>query len=139
MRKIVKESYQDIAIFLRSSELVNMIIDEFGEDFYDKNNFGQVTEFVVDKVLEMFDEPLIVDERVIVCKVVGTNVDLVDTDQYVVNFNGTYYDYTAQKYNDSFNDLINVGTIPVVQNIIHSDNQITDKLSTVKGYVILGY
>lgn len=137
MKKIVKESYEDIEVYLRSSDLVSQIIDKFGSDFY---NNPDVVDFVDDQLTEKFNtSSQTYIERVVICKVVGKDIDLVDTDHYVINYNGYYYDYTAQLFNESFDNLISTSALPVVQPVIHSDAQITDKLSTVKGYTILGY
>lgn len=134
---ILKESFQDVESYLRSSDLIDKITDEFGNDFSDFDK--EVSEFVIQIVEDQFEDQSIKTERVVVCKVVGEDVDLINSDHTVVNYNGSYYDYTAQKFNDSFNGLIKLTSIPVVQNVIHSDNQLNDKLSTIKGYVLLGY
>lgn len=135
--KILKESFQDVEAYLRSSDLISKIIKEFGDDFSSYNE--EVINFVENEVESQFDDTNIKVEKVVVCKVVGEDVDLINSDHYVINYNGTYYDYTAQEFNDSFNGLIKLTSIPVVQNVIHSDNQLNDKLSTIKGYVLLGY
>ncbi len=135
----ILESYQDIETYLRGAELFETIINNFGDKFYNKNKYGEVVDFVQEYVESKFEINNIEVERVIICKVVGDELDLVDTDQYVINYNGTYYDFCAQRFNNSFNNLITSAIIPVVQKVVHSDKLITDKLSTVKGYVILGY
>ena len=69
----------------------------------------------------------------ILSKLAFDNIDIIDTVHPVINYNGNYYDYTAQRYNNSFDDLISTTNIPITQSIIHSDNQINSNLSTVKG------
>lgn len=136
---IIRESYQDVEMYLRSSDLVEKIINKFGEEFYNKSDYGEVTNYIKQTVSEMFNNTMVDIEKVIVCKVVDSDIDIINTSHYVINFNGNYYDYTAQQFNDSFNGQIRVPNIPVVQMIIHSDNQINSNLSTVKSYVLLGY
>lgn len=136
---IIRESYQDVEMYLRSSDLVERIINKFGEEFYNKSDYGEVTDYIKQTVSEMFNNTMVDIEKVIVCKVVDSDIDIINTSHYVINFNGNYYDYTAQQFNDSFNGQIRVPNIPVVQMIIHSDNQINSNLSTVKSYVLLGY
>lgn len=135
--RILKESFQDVEAYLRGSDLISKIVEEFGDDFSLYNE--EVTNFVKSEVENQFDDTDVKVEKVVVCKVVGEDIDLISSDHYVINYNGTYYDYTAQEFNDSFNGLIKLTSIPVVQNVIHSDNQLNDKLSTIKGYVLLGY
>lgn len=138
MKKILRESYQDIEIYLRSPDLISQLVVAFGENLED---YGQdVTDYVVDTVQSNFGEDIsIKSDEVLVCKVVDEDVDILSTNHSVVNYNGYYYDYLASEFNDSFDDLINIDALPVVQLIIHSDNQISNKLSTVKGYTLLGY
>lgn len=136
---IIRESYQDVELYLRSSDLVEKLVAEFGEEFYNDSDYGEVTNYIQGIVSDMFDNTTVTVEKVIVCRVVDSDIDIINTAHYVINFNGNYYDYTAQAFNDSFNGLISTANIPVVQTIIHSDNQINSNLSTVKGYVLLGY
>ena len=137
MRKIIFESFQDVELYLRSPELIDEIVKEFGTDFSQVDS-RDISEFVVRKVKEVYDYDLN-SEKVVICKVVDEEIDLIGQSHTVVVFNSNYYDYNAQSYNDSFNGMIRVGNLPVVQPVIHSDEQVNDKLSTVKGYVILGY
>ena len=135
---IIRESYQDVENYLRSSDLIEKIILQFGDDFYNEVDYGEVTTYVQSVINEMYGSN-VVPEKVIICKVVDDNIDIIDTAHYVINFNGNYYDFTAQRYNESFDGLIGLANIPVTQSIIHSDNQINSNLSTVRGYVMLGY
>ena len=139
MMKILRESYQDVEVFLRSTDLINQIVEEFGRDSLRNSELAtDICSFVVDQVSQQFDTE-ITFENVVVCKVIGEDIDFVDQMHPVVVFNGFYYDYTAMIYSTSFNNLIQIAALPVVQKIINSDEQITDKLSTIKGYTLLGY
>lgn len=135
---IIRESYQDIELYLRGSDLIEKITDKFGDDFYNIDS-EDVSNYIQQLISDMFDSTLVTIEKVIVCKSIDSDIDIINTTHYVVNFNGNYYDYTAQEFNDSFNGQISISNIPIVQRIIHSDNQINSNLSTVKGYVLLGY
>lgn len=135
---IIRESYQDIELYLRGSDLIEKITDKFGDDFYNIDS-EDVSNYIQQLISDMFDSTLVTVEKVIVCKSIDSDIDIINTTHYVVNFNGNYYDYTAQEFNDSFNGQISISNIPIVQRIIHSDNQINSNLSTVKGYVLLGY
>ena len=134
--KIV-ESYQDIENYLRNAELIDKLIERFGEDFYSQNRYGELIDFIDDIIEEQFGAR-VDGERVVICKVVDEDIDLIDTDHYVVVYNGYYYDYTAMQFSDQFENL-SPASIPVVQKVIKSDDQIIETLSTVKGYIILGY
>ena len=74
---------------------------------------------------------------VVVLKVQGDEVEIVDSGHTVLEYNGFYYDYTPLQYNDEFNNLITEKNIPIVQKVISNDDQINDKVSTVKGYALL--
>lgn len=140
MMKILTESYQDVEVFLRSTDLINQIIEEFGrESLVKAQSADNIVSFVVDKTNTQFSTDEVMATNTVLCKVVGTDIDVVDSRHPVVVFNGYYYDYSALAYNISFNSLIPITALPVIQKIINSDEQITDRLSTIKGYTLLGY
>lgn len=137
--KILRESYQDIESYLRGSELLESIFSKYGKNFAVELTSGEVCNYVRDLVNQMFDTDQIKVEEVSICKATGNQFDLIESTHEVINYNGSYYDYCALAFNDSFNGLIKIANLPIVQKVVHSDKQITDRLSTVKGYVILGY
>lgn len=131
--RILIESIQDVEKYLREGALEELV-NEFGTDLSDK----EAAEFVVNRVKEDFDED-ISTEDVVICKVIGNDVDIISQNHPVIVYNGYYYDYGAQEFNDLFSDLITAAFLPVIQKVIKSDDQISDRLSSVKSYVMLGY
>ena len=131
--RILIESIQDVEKYLREGALEELV-NEFGTDLSDK----EAAEFVVSRVKEDFDEDISIED-VVICKVIGNDVDIISQNHTVIVYNGYYYDYGAQEFNDLFSDLITAAFLPVIQKVIKSDDQISDRLSSVKSYVMLGY
>ena len=135
--RILTESIQDIERFL-SRGIVKDLIDIFGKHLED---YGEdILYQVIDETEEQFGEdnhllPKI--EEVVICKVQGDVVDIVEPSHKVVSYNGYYYDYLAQEFSMSFTGL-DIDSVPIIQKIIKDDNQISERLSSFKGYVMLG-
>lgn len=133
--RILKESIQDIENYLKG-RAVDDLIDTYGSNFSD---FGSdVPDHVSDQVFLEFGEEVEVVE-VVVCKVIDDEVDIISQEHPVIKYNGNYYDYNAQEFDYLFSNLITRDRLPVIQKVINSDNQISERLSSVKGYVLLGY
>lgn len=131
---VILEEIQDIV-----SWLFNDALSEVSSISSDDSQ--EVSDFIVKRASETFPDDNILPEveRVIVFKVVGDEINHIDSDHYVVRYNGDYYDYTASQYNEEFRGLIKESDLPVVQRVIVSDRQINQGVSTVKGYVLLRY
>ena len=67
-------------------------------------------------------------------KVRGETVDLLDTNHYVVLYDGYYYDYSADEFSDSFTTKVN---LPVVQRVLSSVSQVTNSNSTLRDYSMI--
>lgn len=133
--KILNESIQDIESYLQS-EMINDLESTYGSDL-SKYNDSEIIDYVIDQVLDNLGE-YISSEEVVACQVVGDEVNIIDPSQLVIVFNGRYYDYLAQKHNELFNNQIKINNLPVIQKVIRSDNQISERISTIKGYCLLG-
>lgn len=133
--KILNESIQDIESYLQS-DIVYDLKSTYGSDL-SKYNDSEIIDYVIDQVLDNLGEYLS-SEGVVVCQVVGDEVNIIDPSQLVIVFNGRYYDYLAQKHNELFNNQIKINNLPVIQKVIRSDNQISERISTIKGYCLLG-
>lgn len=141
MMKILEESLQDVSNFLISKELKDLIVDKFPTIRKDPESVeDDVNDFVVQEILSQFDEniqPKVT--QVVVIKVLGDESEIVTAQHRVVEYNGTYYDFTAHQFTEEFNNLIKFGMTPVVQSVITSDAQINDGVSTIKSYALLEY
>lgn len=133
--KILNESIQDIESYLQS-DIVYDLKSTYGSDL-SKYNDSEIIDYVIDQVLDNLGEYLS-SEEVVACQVVGDEVNIIDPSQLVIVFNGRYYDYLAQKHNELFNNQIKINNLPVIQKVIRSDNQISERISTIKGYCLLG-
>lgn len=131
------ESLRSIDALLRGETVKDALIEEFGNDFSSEQDSEMIIDFICNYVESMSD--FIVDKAMVsVLHCTGDTIDIVDTNHQVLRFNSKYYDYTARKYNDSFDDKILDGNIPVVQDIIYNDDQVRPTASTIKYYVMLG-
>lgn len=141
MMKILEESLQDVSNFLISKELKDLIVDKFPLIKKDPESVeDSVNDFVVQEVLSQFDENILPKvTQVVVIKVLGDESEIVTAQHRVVEYNGTYYDFTAHQFTEEFNNLIKFGMTPVVQSVITSDAQINDGVSTIKSYALLEY
>lgn len=139
--KILEESLQDVSNFLVSKELKDLIIDKFPSIRKDPESVeDDVNDFVVQEILSQFDENILPKvTQVVVIKVLGDESEIVTAQHRVVEYNGTYYDFTAHQFTEEFNNLIKFGMTPVVQSVITSDAQINDGVSTIKSYALLEY
>lgn len=133
--KILNESIQDVESYLQS-DIVYDLKSTYGSDL-SKYNDSEIIDYVIDQVLDNLGE-YILSEGVVACQVVGDEVNIIDPSQLVIVFNGRYYDYLAQKHNELFNNQIKINNLPVIQKVIRSDNQISERISTIKGYCLLG-
>lgn len=133
--KILNESIQDVESYLQS-DIVYDLKSTYGSDL-SKYNDSEIIDYVIDQVLDNLGE-YISSEEVVACQVVGDEVNIIDPSQLVIVFNGRYYDYLAQKHNELFNNQIKINNLPVIQKVIRSDNQISERISTIKGYCLLG-
>lgn len=133
--KILNESIQDVESYLQS-DIVYDLKSTYGSDL-SKYNDSEIIDYVIDQVLDNLGEYLS-SEEVVACQVVGDEVNIIDPSQLVIVFNGRYYDYLAQKHNELFNNQIKINNLPVIQKVIRSDNQISERISTIKGYCLLG-
>lgn len=139
MIRILKESLQDVENYLQTSDLRDQILNEFPDvrDNPESVEF-EVVSFIVDLVSERFpDEPKASVDTVTVLKVIGNDIDPLSTSHVVVKFNNNYYDFTAHQFSDSFRNL-NFSNVPVVQSVITNERQVSEGVSTVKSYVLLG-
>lgn len=139
--KILEESLQDVSNFLVSKELKDLIVDKFPSIRKDPESVeDDVNDFVVQEILSQFDENILPKvTQVVVIKVLGDESEIVTAQHRVVEYNGTYYDFTAHQFTEEFNNLIKFGMTPVVQSVITSDAQINDGVSTIKSYALLEY
>lgn len=137
--KIIKESLQDISDYLRSSELKDDIILEYPEIKNDPESveYG-VNDYVISSVEARFSENILPKTAdVVVLKIQGDDTEVLSSDHEVVEFNGTFYDYTAHQFSDSYNNLLTFNSIPVTQQVITNDRQLNDGVSSVKSYALL--
>ncbi len=130
------ESSRSIENFLRSRSLIEILKDEFGKD-YENSDDEEIIDFIRNYT-ESETEVLPDKAMVTVLHCDGDAIDIVDTNHQVIRFNGKYFDYTAKRYNNSFDEKILDGNIPVVQPIIKTEDQVRPTISTVKYYVMLG-
>ncbi len=130
------ESLRSVESFLRGETLKTALIEEFGKDF-SLQSPEEVIDFVCNYV-ESMTEFIVEKAMVSVLHCSEDAVDIVDTNHQVVRFNGKYYDYTARQYDDSFDENILNGNIPVIQPIIYTNDQVRPTISTIKYYVMLG-
>ena len=131
------ESYGTIESYLKSKDLVDDIREEFGDDYYNTTDDIEIFDFVRNAVLDK--SAYMVDREDVVALKVTDEINILEQVHTAIGFNGKFYDYTAQRFNEEFADLIKDGKIPVVQKIIRSDKQLRDNISSVKGYALLGY
>lgn len=137
--RILKEALQDVSDYLQSSDLKESLINKFPEIREDPSSveYG-VNDFIIDSVVERFPEEPIPDlVGVIVIKVLGEESEVISTDHEVIKFNGTFYDYTAHQFSDSYSNLLSFNNIPVTQKVVTNDRQINDGISSVKSYALL--
>lgn len=135
MMKILTESLQDISDFLLSTDLRKSVLKRYP----DISPESDVLNYIMEQVASQYDDtprPEIV--TVSALKVVGYESDVMSTSHKVIQFNGSYYDFTANQFTEEFSNLIKVSMLPVVQPVIKSDSQIKDTVSTIKSYVLLG-
>lgn len=139
MIKILKESIQDVENFLQTSELRGQVLDEIPEVRDDPSSVEtEVNQFILNAIKKRFPDersPKVVTVSVV--KVVGSDIDVLSTGHQVVEFNNNYYDFTAHEFSDTFRGLSILNT-PVVQSVITNDRQISEGVSTVKSYALLG-
>lgn len=136
---ILNESLQDVDNYLKSSELKDSILEEFPEIKNDPESVDyEVSDFVVSQISSRFPDdrpPEVVNVEVL--KVAGDETEVISTDHSVVNFNGSFYDFTAHQFSDSYSKLLSYVNVPVTQKVITNDLQINDGVSSVKSYALL--
>lgn len=139
MIAILNESLQDVDNYLKSSELKDSILEEFPEIKNDPDLIDyEVSDFVVSQVSSRFPDdrsPEVVNVEVL--KVAGDETEVISTDHFVVRFNGSFYDFTAHQFSDSYSKLLSYVNVPVTQKVITNDLQINDGVSSVKSYALL--
>lgn len=133
--KILNESIQDVESYLQS-DIIDDLKSTYGSDLSKYNDF-EIINYIIDQVLDNLGE-YISSEEVVACQVIGDEINIINPSQLVIVFNGRYYDYLAQKHNELFNNQIKINNLPVIQKVIRSDNQISERISTIKGYCLLG-
>lgn len=140
MMRIIKESLQDVSNYLRSTDLKDEVLNEYPEW---RNNPTSVSDdinfYILDLVKERFPDETTHPDVILttVFKVYGEESEVISTDHLVVKFNGTYYDYTAHEFNDSFDNKLSFEVVPVTQSTITSNRQINSGVSSVKYYALL--
>lgn len=136
---ILNESLQDVDNYLRSSELKDSILEEFPEIKNDPGSIDyEVCDFVITNISERFPNDRSPESvRAEVLKVVGDEIEVISTDHFIVKFNGTFYDFTAHQFSDSYSKLLTYNNVPVTQKVITNDLQINDGVSSVKSYALL--
>lgn len=136
---ILNESLQDVDNYLKSSELKDSILEEFPEIKNDPESVDyEVSDFVASQISSRFPDdrpPEVVNVEVL--KVAGDETEVISTDHSVVNFNGSFYDFTAHQFSDSYSKLLSYVNVPVTQKVITNDLQINDGVSSVKSYALL--
>lgn len=139
MIKILKESFQDVSSYLTSSDF-KQSLQESVPEIRTNPEFSEidVCSSVVDLVTEQFPdemEPKVVTTEVL--KVQGDEIEVLSSDHNVVEFNGVLYDFTAHQFAESYNGLLDYDEVPVTQEVITNDLQVSDGVSSVKSYVLV--
>lgn len=139
MRVICESDYRDISDFLISSVFVDEIVRNIPEIVNHPSDVeSEVNQYVVRRVKDLYQDQSIRLEKVVVIRTDGYESDVVSSNHEVVLYNGTYYDYTAHQFSDSYNNLIGIKQIPIVQSKITNELQIDETVSSVKYYAMLG-
>ena len=130
------ESLRSVESYLKSNSVRDQLRLEFGDRFYEQPSEDIVS--FIRKLVESETDFILEKAMVSVLHCDEDAIDIVDTNHQVIRFNGKYFDYTAQKYNDSFDNKILDANVPVVQTIIYNNDQVRPTASTIKYYVMLG-
>lgn len=140
MIKILKESFQDVSNYLTSSSLKEKLSQEFPDYRTDpQKDEEEVLKKIVDLAQEEYpDEGTLLIEDVTVLQVMGDEVEVLSASHPVIQYNGTWYDFTAHQFSESFNRLLDYSKVPIIQSVITNDGQIADGVSSVKYYALLG-
>ena len=138
MMKILKESFQDVSDYLRSSDIKEELIEEFPEikDYPDQVE-DEVNRYIIDLVEERFSDAKIEVVLVSILKIVDSESEIVAQDHPVIEFNGVLYDYTAHQFIDSYSGLLSYSAVPVTQQVVTNERQLTSGISSVKSYAML--
>lgn len=140
MLRIINESLQDVSDYLRSSDLKEEVRLEYPSVVNNPASIeDEVNHYIVSLVEDRFpNEPIPEIVSVVVIKIIGDISEVLSSDHQVIEFNGTFYDYTAHQYSDSYNSQITYSqSIPVTQQVVTNDRQLNDGISSVKGYALL--
>lgn len=138
MMRILKESFQDVSDYLRSSDIKEELIEEFPEI---KSSPGQiediVNDYIIDLVEERFPDSQIEVDTVSVIKIVDDESEVIAPEHPVIEFNGVLYDFTAHQFAESYSGLLSYSTVPVTQQVVTNDRSLSAGISSVKSYAML--
>lgn len=138
MMRILKESFQDVSDYLRSSELKDQVAENFPEIKSDPEDLEtDICGYIVDLIEERFPDAEATTSVVSVIKIVDDDSEVVAFEHPVIEFNGVLYDFTATQFKDSYSNLLNYDALPVTQQVVTNENQLSSGISSVKSYTML--
>lgn len=133
--RIRESTSVEISTYLKSVDLYNKIKD-LTDDSYDacREVFNICSDLFQNIVL-----PKIVRVQIINLGE-DTEYDILESDYYVIEYNGRFYDYCAYTYFKNLG-LFNISEydMPVIQPILTVPSLIHSTVSTIKNYVIKKY
>lgn len=138
MMRILKESFQDVSDYLRSSELKDQVAENFPEIKSDPEDLEtDICGYIVDLVEERFPDAEVTTSVVSIIKIVDDDSEVIAFEHPVIEFNGVLYDFTATQFKDSYSNLLNYNILPVTQQVVTNENQLNSGISSVKSYTML--